>query len=136
METIVLDANVLHSNLLRGLFLWMSKSNNLCRPVWSAQIWDEVFRNHLTFNLRDFPADCVEAVGVKSVHPDEFLCDLYGAKKVHLNSALLAHLKNLTQTKPTKASFIGGFRKAHVPKFSACLTKEDAAGNLFPEVWT
>ncbi len=41
---VVLDANVLHSNLLRGLFLWLAKLN-LCQPIWSVEIWDEVFRN-------------------------------------------------------------------------------------------
>lgn len=192
METIVLDANVLHSNTLRGLFLWMSKSK-LLHPIWSLQIWDEVFRNHsddedenrkfkvtietiilsrfpdsmrklrndyeriglpdpddehivalarqekaptvVTFNLKDFPAEKVQAVGVTCIHPDKFLCALYEAKPELMNTAILAHLQNLSRTKPTKAMFIEGFRKADLPKFSAWLTKEDSANNLFPEVW-
>ena len=188
----MLDANVLHSNLLRGLFLWLSKFN-LCRPVWSSQIWDEVFRNYpgdeaekrqfknameksvlgqfpasmrpladgyeklglpdpddehvvalarqervatvVTFNLRDFPVDRVEAAGVSCVHPDEFLCDLYEAKKDVMKATLSSHLQNLTRTKPMKTAFIENFKRAGVPKFSASLAEEDAAGKLFPEVW-
>jgi predicted nucleic acid-binding protein len=44
MEKIVLDANILFSNILRGLFLWLS-SYDLCQPIWSALLWDEVIRN-------------------------------------------------------------------------------------------
>ncbi len=45
MEKIVLDANVLYSNTLRGLFLWLHW-NRICEIVWSQEIWDEVFRNY------------------------------------------------------------------------------------------
>ncbi|MBX9767210.1 MAG: PIN domain-containing protein [Bdellovibrionales bacterium] len=45
MEKIVLDANVLYSNTLRGLFLWLSW-NKLCEIIWAKEIWDEVFRNY------------------------------------------------------------------------------------------
>ncbi|MBX3032910.1 MAG: PIN domain-containing protein [Bdellovibrionaceae bacterium] len=45
MNKIVLDANVLYSNILRGLFLWLSW-NGLFQVVWSDEIWDEVFRNY------------------------------------------------------------------------------------------
>ena len=45
MERIILDANVLYSNSLRGLFLWMSW-RKLCEIIWSPLIWDEVFRNY------------------------------------------------------------------------------------------
>lgn len=45
MNKIVLDANVLYSNILRGLFLWLSWGS-LFRITWSDEIWDEVFRNY------------------------------------------------------------------------------------------
>ena len=45
MEKIILDANVLYSNTLRGLFLWLAW-NKVLSCVWSQEIWDEVFRNH------------------------------------------------------------------------------------------
>lgn len=45
MEKIVLDANVLFSNGLRRLFLWMSW-NGLCEIVWTQELWDEVLRNY------------------------------------------------------------------------------------------
>lgn len=47
MKKIILDANVLFSNNLRKLFLWLSW-NNLCEIVWSNEIWDEIFRNYST----------------------------------------------------------------------------------------
>ncbi len=45
MNKIVLDANVLYSNILRGLFLWLSWGN-LFQVNWSDEIWDEVIRNY------------------------------------------------------------------------------------------
>ena len=45
MERIVLDANVLFSNSLRGLFLWMAW-RDVCEIVWSEELWEEVFRNY------------------------------------------------------------------------------------------
>jgi hypothetical protein len=45
MNKIVLDANVLYSNILRGLFLWLSWGS-LIQITWSYEIWDEVFRNY------------------------------------------------------------------------------------------
>ncbi len=45
MEKLILDANVLYSNHLRGLFLWMSW-RGLFQIFWSQDIWDEVFRNY------------------------------------------------------------------------------------------
>ena len=31
----------------------------------------------ITANLRDFPARALSAMGLRAIHPDEFLCDLY-----------------------------------------------------------
>lgn len=193
MEAVVLDANVLYSNTLRGFFLWMSKSK-IYRPIWSAQIWDEVFRNRsgdeaekkkfktameetvfldfadsmcslsdgfervdlpdpddehivalarqekaaavVTFNLKDFPADRIGPVSVKAVHPDEFLCGLFDTKKDLMKSALSAHLESLTRSKPGIERFIESFKNANAPRFADCLTKENASGNLIPEVWS
>lgn len=45
MNNVVLDANILYSNLLRGLFLWL-QWKNLFQISWSNEIWDEVFRNY------------------------------------------------------------------------------------------
>ena len=45
MEKIVLDANVLYSNTLRNLFLWLAR-NKLCEAIWSSELWDEVFRHY------------------------------------------------------------------------------------------
>lgn len=45
MSKVVLDANVLYSNTLRNLFLWLSW-NNLIEIFWSEEIWSEVFRNY------------------------------------------------------------------------------------------
>lgn len=45
MSKVVLDANVLYSNTLRNLFLWLSW-NNLVEVFWSEEIWNEVFRNY------------------------------------------------------------------------------------------
>lgn len=45
MEKIILDANVLYSNQLRGLFLWMAW-RDLLEIIWSKEIWEEIFCNY------------------------------------------------------------------------------------------
>jgi len=45
MKKIILDANILFSNTLRGIFLWLSW-RQLCVIIWSDLLWEEVFRNY------------------------------------------------------------------------------------------
>lgn len=45
MNKILLDANILYSNILRGLFLWLAWKD-LFQVVWSNEIWDEALRNY------------------------------------------------------------------------------------------
>lgn len=46
MDKIILDANVLFSNTLRSLFLWILWGGNACEIAWTKEIWEEVFRNY------------------------------------------------------------------------------------------
>ena len=41
---VVVDANVLYSGILRGLFLWLAKFRAF-QPIWSEEIWNEVIRS-------------------------------------------------------------------------------------------
>lgn len=66
MSKVVLDANVLYSNTLRNLFLWLSW-NNLVEVFWSEEIWTEVFRNYSKDQKRneDFKNHIASSVMVK-----------------------------------------------------------------------
>ena len=66
MSKVVLDANVLYSNTLRNLFLWLSW-NNLVEVFWSEEIWTEVFRNYSKDQKRneDFKNHIASSVLVK-----------------------------------------------------------------------
>ena len=190
MKRIVLDANVLFSNSVRGLFLWMAW-RDVCEIVWSKELWEEVFRNYsqdpvkeaafrqqieavvfanfssfmrtlepgypllglpdendehvvalarqekvetiVTFNLKDFPDRIVK--GIKCVHPDSFLCGLFGTHADEMKTAVREHLQFLANSKPKKADYFESLRRANVKEFAAKLEAEDATDNLFPEVW-
>lgn len=66
MSKVILDANVLYSNTLRNLFLWLSW-NNLVEVFWSEEIWNEVFRNYSKDQIRneDFKNHIASSVMVK-----------------------------------------------------------------------
>ncbi len=66
MSKVILDANVLYSNTLRNLFLWLSW-NNLVEVFWSEEIWNEVFRNYSRDQKRneDFKNHIASSVMVK-----------------------------------------------------------------------
>lgn len=192
MEKIVLDANVLFSNHLRRLFLWLSW-NNLCEVVWSQEIWDEVLRNYsndpttaekfrkhvveviftkfsslmcplsvgqlaiglpdkddehivalarqegassvVTFNLKDFPEVLLSTVGLKRVHPDFFLCEIYSEMPEEMKSVLSQTISSYTETKPSKATYFENLRRTNVQTFVERLEEADDAENLFPEIW-
>jgi len=192
MNKIVLDANVLYSNILRGLFLWLSWGS-LIQITWSDEIWDEVFRNYsdddevkqkfrqnieggvfkqfsssrkilaggytlvglpdkddehvvalarqqncstiVTLNLKDFPDTLLSPVGISVCSPDLFLCDLFLSVPEEVKDGVLQHMKAQTKMKPTKAVYLEKLKNAKATKFASILETEEAAGNLFPEVW-
>jgi predicted nucleic acid-binding protein len=192
MNKVVLDANVLYSNILRGLFLWLSWGS-LFQITWSDEIWDEVFRNYskddekkqkfrqniegvvfkqfnssrktldggytlvglpdkndehvvalarqqncstiVTSNLKDFPDTLLNPVGISVCSPDLFLCDLFLSEPDEVKDGVLQHMKAQTKIKLTKAIYLEKLKNAKATKFVSILETEDAAGNLFPEVW-
>ncbi|MGE0526410.1 MAG: PIN domain-containing protein [Bdellovibrionales bacterium] len=189
MERVVLDANVLFSNNLRTLFLWLSW-NNLFEIVWSQEIWNEVLRNYsedketaekftkmvveviftkfsgsmrklkieyqpvglpdsddehvvalarqeqarriVTFNERDFPEETLSRVGLHSVHPDPFLCELFDGSPDKVKSVVSQVMASYTETKPSKEFYLECLRRTKVQEFVERLEEAD---ETFPEVW-
>ncbi|MEE4639714.1 MAG: hypothetical protein V2J42_13330 [Wenzhouxiangella sp.] len=84
---VVYDACVLYPAPLRD-FLVRLATTNLFAARWTDQIHEEWIRNVLakrsdvsrahaqmivTFNLRDFPAENLDAFGIEAIHPDRFI---------------------------------------------------------------
>ncbi len=193
MEKIVIDANVLYSNTLRSLFLWLMWRGE-CATVWTKEIWEEVFRNYskdsekekifrtqiennvfvkfhscmcilesdfspaglpdlndehvlalarqeraaliVTFNLRDFPEEKLKSYGIKSSHPDSYLCALLQRSGDAVKESIAYQMKANHLTKPKKNMYFESLKKSGVTEFSKMLEGMDHSGNLFPEVWT
>lgn len=192
MVKVVVDANVLYSNTLRNLFLWLSWYK-LCDIVWSEEIWEEVFRNYsedpgsasrfkqhiqtvvfhrfpncmktlnksftnvglpdpddehvvalalqnglakiVTFNKKDFPDDVLLRQGILVIHPDAFLCELWGQFQEEFKSVLQQTIRSYTSTKPHKSVYFASLKKAKVSQFAEVLEEADEMESLFPEVW-
>ena len=192
MNKVVIDANVLYSNTLRNLFLWLSW-NKLCDIVWSEEIWEEVFRNYsedpgkkgkfkqhiqsvvfheffncmkmlnkpfnslglpdpddehvvalalqnsvvkiITFNKKDFPDHILLGQGIQVIHPDDFLCELWGNFPEEIKSVLQQTIRSYTSTKPEKSAYFASLKKAKACQFAEVLEEEDETESLFPEVW-
>lgn len=193
MNKIVLDANILYSNILRGLFLWLSW-DGLFQMAWTDELWEEVFRNYtndkeiekrfrqtiqgsvfeqfsaakkildgsiqaiglpdkddehvvalarqehcstiVTLNLKDFPQALLTQVGISVCSPDLFLCDLFASAPDDVKGGVRLHLESQTRMKPTKSLYLEKLKRAKVANFASKLEAADAAGNLFPEVWS
>lgn len=193
MEKIIIDANVLYSNTLRSLFLWLLWRGG-CATVWTKEIWDEVFRNYskdpekeqafriqiennvfvkfdscmcilgseyipvglpdpsdehilalarqegaaiiVTFNLKDFPEEKLKPHGIKSSHPDSYLCALLQHSEDAVKESISYQMKANHLTKPKKNMYFESLTKSGVTEFSKMLESMDHSGKLFPEIWT
>lgn len=81
----------------------------------------------VTANLRDFPARVLGQVGLRAIHPDEFLCDLHISHPQAVQDAVAA-----TQARATMA---GGaitrkelMRRARLPRLAKAIERLDKAG--------
>lgn len=85
----------------------------------------------VTANLRDFPRRALAAVGLRAVHPDEFLRDLY----LHAPDAILGALS----AAQARAQAAGGalsdrdmMRRAGLPRLAKAIARFDTPGT--PEI--
>lgn len=76
----------------------------------------------VTANLRDFPRRALAAVGVKALHPDEFLLDLYACSPEAVGGAVMAA--------HDKALMMGGdmsmkdlMKRARLPRLGRAMQK-------------
>ena len=65
MIKIFVDANVLYSNAIRSLFIWLN-TNDAIKIYWSMEAWEEVFaayaKHHSDVDSNKFRAAMMEAV--------------------------------------------------------------------------
>jgi predicted nucleic acid-binding protein len=75
----------------------------------------------ITLNLKDFPRSVLEPLGIRAIHPDDFLLEVMG---LHLKAVLLALHKQRAQLKNpamTAQEFLELFSKNNLPRSSAYL---------------
>jgi predicted nucleic acid-binding protein len=75
----------------------------------------------ITINLKDFPVSTLEPLGIRVVHPDDFLLEVI---EFNLEAVLMALRKQRTQLKKpsmTASAFLGLFAKHNLPRSGAKL---------------
>jgi len=70
----------------------------------------------VTFNLSDFPKRALDPLGVRAVHPDQFLCELFDKDPALFVMAIHDQLDALTNPPHTLDDLCGKFRLEHITK--------------------
>lgn len=72
----------------------------------------------ITFNLADFPKSTLEPLGVRGVHPDRFLCDLFDKDPSLFIAAVHDQLDALRNPPHSLDDLLRKFRLEHIGKLS------------------
>lgn len=91
------------------------------RHVLAAAIRSEA-EAIITFNLKDFPKDNLEAYGIRPVHPDEFAMELFTLDSVRFCAAVRAQRQGLKNPSYTASELVERFRKNSLDKVADALT--------------
>ncbi len=71
----------------------------------------------VTFNLKHFPPEACEAVGVEAIDPDRFLCDLHDLAPNEIREAIEAQAGALTKGRKTFDELLDDHLVKLVPSF-------------------
>lgn len=66
MTPVFLDANVLYSNTIRSLFIWLYKANAI-RLLWSKEVWQEAIESYARENGEEAGQKFRESMGVNAI---------------------------------------------------------------------
>ena len=71
----------------------------------------------ITFNLKDFPASELEALGLSAIHPDEFLSDMFELDASACVEAAQKQRQSLKKPPMTTEEFLECLQKQKLPSF-------------------
>ena len=70
----------------------------------------------VTFNLDDFPADCLDRFGVESQHPDEFITHLIDLSPADVCTAAKRHRSSLKNPPKTVDEYLSALASQRLPE--------------------
>ena len=119
MDSNVPDALVSgHESLINGLILPDSGD----RHVLAAAIQGHS-QAIITFNLKDFPAECLAPFGISAIHPDEFLSDMFELDAGSCLRAAQLHRSALKNPTLTPDEYLNCLLKQRLPAFVSDLRR-------------
>ena len=77
----------------------------------------------ITFNLKDFPSDELSKYGVKALHPDAFICDLFKRYPYEAMRAFLNQVTSLRKPPKTNDEVLVALKKCQLPKTELIIRK-------------
>lgn len=75
----------------------------------------------VTFNLKDFPSQCLEPYEVEAQHPDEFITYLIDSNPIAVCAAATKHRSMLKKPPKSREQYLDTLLKQGLPKSSAKL---------------
>jgi predicted nucleic acid-binding protein len=76
----------------------------------------------ITFNLKDFPVETLEPLGLVAIHPDEFLCDMFELNPSNCVKAAQQQRQSLKNPPMAATEFLTCLQKQRLPRFTSKLT--------------
>ncbi len=70
----------------------------------------------VTFNLDDFPAECLDQFGVEAQHPDAFITHLIDLAPAAVCEAAKDHRASLKNPPKTVGEYLGALANQHLPE--------------------
>lgn len=71
----------------------------------------------ITFNLKDFPINTMEALGLSAIHPDEFLCDMFELDSSACVKAAQQQRRSLKTPPMEQDEFLACLQRQKLPSF-------------------
>lgn len=92
------------------------------RHVLAAAIQGHV-EGIITFNLKDFPSEELESLGISAIHPDEFLSDMFELDAAACLLAAQQHGRSLKNPHLSTEEYLHCLLKQKLPSFVGNLRK-------------
>jgi hypothetical protein len=70
----------------------------------------------VTYNLADFPSECLDKYGIDSQHPDGFITHLIDLSPAVVCAAAKRHRASLKKPPKTVAEYLGALARQHLPE--------------------
>lgn len=77
----------------------------------------------ITFNLKDFPAQELEPLGLTVIHPDEFLCDMFELDSSACVKAAQQQRSSLKKPPMMQEEFLACLQRQKLPSFVSKLKR-------------